>query len=79
MFMSSCGFENLRSVATGLSPGVSHSGMDQGVSRFTAGTVRGGHRMPVIVKSHLTLDGHVLVVDLTCQPRLLARTIIGIR
>jgi hypothetical protein len=25
--------------------------MDQGVSMFAAGTVRGGHRMPVIVES----------------------------
>ena len=44
-------FQNLRSVATGLSPGVSHSVMDQGVSMFAAGMVRGGHRMPVIVES----------------------------
>jgi hypothetical protein len=30
---------------------ISHLGIDQGVSRFTAGTVRGHYRIPVIVES----------------------------
>src|SRR6266536_6706858 len=30
---------------------ISHPGIDQGESRFTAGTVRGHHRIPVIVES----------------------------
>jgi hypothetical protein len=42
MFMSSCGFQSLRSVATGLSPGV---------VTFASGTVRARHRIPVIVES----------------------------
>jgi hypothetical protein len=42
IFMSSCGFQSLRSVATGLSPGV---------VTFASGTVRSRHRIPVIVES----------------------------
>jgi hypothetical protein len=42
MFMSSCGFQVLRSAATGLSPGV---------VTFASGTVRSRYRIRVIVES----------------------------